>query len=488
MSGKTIILVSLHDLKNLYVMCYNPINIINPTKYISLKYRDSYVLQVPCGHCAECLQQKSNEWSYRLYHHALQTFKDGFVLFDTLTYDNAHLPHISDYLNVDKSVDFPCFSSRDIRLFIADLRQRCKRKFKSNFAYFITSEYGTSERHLHRPHYHALFFVRGKITPLQMSALIATTWHRGRTDGIPYQPANHVLNNSFTSLSAGAIRSLKYVCKYIQKSCSFQKQINYRLDKIMSNVVQRFENQGLDNWSESSHYWRVKEKIARKINQFHRQSTRLGESALETLDILDLMQTNKVTMPDNDSVVKQFSLPTYYKRKIFYELVEINGAKSWVLNDLGLQYREIQNKKRLHMLTDKLDALHHHVKVDYDSAKLADYLVNTRGRINGFKPSSIDERLASVSYYNYVTRFDADALPLRGLYFDYQGNSVQGYHKRNQLRSMSIKRFIDKYVLFEPKNEQALDAIFAYQQTISRGKQNLYKSKQRLSNLFHYLL
>ena len=207
-------------------MCYSPINIINPSKYVSLRYRDRYVMQVPCGKCAACRTAKSNEWTYRLYQHALDTFHNGFVLFDTLTYNKESLPHISDYVDISPAVDFPCFSSYDLRLFVADLRQRCKRQYKSNFSYFIASEYGTSENHLHRPHYHALFFVNGSIKPLEFSRLVAAAWHRGRTDGIPFRSPNHVLDNVFDSMSAGALRSLKYVCKYIQKDCTFQKNIN----------------------------------------------------------------------------------------------------------------------------------------------------------------------------------------------------------------------------------------------------------------------
>lgn len=348
-------------------MCYSPIDVINPSKYVSLHYRDRYVMQVPCGKCAQCLTAKSNEWSYRLYQHALETFKDGFVLFDTLTYDNEHLPHISDYISVSKEVDFPCFSSRDLRLFVADLRQRCKRKFKSNFSYFIASEYGTSEHHLHRPHYHALFFVRGKITPLEFSALVSTTWSRGRTDGYPYRSAYHVAENTFRSMSDGALRSLKYVCKYIQKSCTFQKTIDMRLRHIMADISDYFDNfLGLDTWSSSSHYWRVREAISRKINQFHRQSTFLGASVLGDIDLNSVFDTGSLFMPDDELVVKQIPLPTYFKRKLFYELVDIDGSKSWQPTELGQQYLEHRSRFQVLKLADRFKALASQLSLKFD--------------------------------------------------------------------------------------------------------------------------
>ena len=351
-------------------MCYSPINIINPSKYVSLRYRDRYVMQVPCGKCAACRTAKSNEWTYRLYQHALDTFHNGFVLFDTLTYNKESLPHISDYVDISPAVDFPCFSSYDLRLFVADLRQRCKRQYKSNFSYFIASEYGTSENHLHRPHYHALFFVNGSIKPLEFSRLVAAAWHRGRTDGIPFRSPNHVLDNVFDSMSAGALRSLKYVCKYIQKDCTFQKNIDARLDLIMYDISKRFVDMGLDDWPQSSHYWRIREMISRKINQFHRQSTFLGASALSDLDLIEIFNTGSVFMPDNKVVVRKIPLPTYYKRKLFYELVEVDGSLSWQPTELGYQYLEFRQKFQKEQMRLRFDAFKAQLHLNFDESKL----------------------------------------------------------------------------------------------------------------------
>lgn len=467
-------------------MCYHPIDIINPSKYISLSFRDRYVIQVPCGKCAACVTAKSSEWSFRLYYHALDTFRsNGFVLFDTLTYDNKHLPHISDYYSVSSDVDFPCFSSRDLRLFVADLRQRCKRKYNSNFSYFIASEYGTSERHLHRPHYHVLFFVTGKINPLDFSRLVSATWNRGRTDGVPFQSATHVLDNSFTELSAHAIRSLKYVSKYIQKSSKFQKEIDFRLNKIMESISNMFDNQGIEGWSQSSHYWRVRESISRKISQFHRQSTLLGASALGDIDLADLFKSGKLNMPDNEFVVKQIPLPTYYKRKLFYELVEIDGSKSWVPTQLGEQYILVRSSKQLIDLTDKFSALKHHVDVNFDSSKLADYCLNFRGRFKADKPSLFVEKMNSINLYNYVNRYDKEWFNTTGLSIRFLGNTTIGY-SRSRCQFLRVSDFIRKQVYFNSDYEKALDSIFSYCEKIDKGRQRLYEYKQHLGNLLHF--
>lgn len=467
-------------------MCYSPIDVINPSKYVSLKFRDRYVMQVPCGKCAQCLTAKSNEWSYRLFHHALDTFKEGFVLFDTLTYDNAHLPHISDYISVSTDVDFPCFSSRDLRLFVADLRQRCKRQFKSNFSYFIASEYGTDSKHLHRPHYHALFFVKGNVSPLDFSMLVAKTWGRGRTDGLPYKPSTHVLENTFRDMSAGALRSLKYVCKYIQKSSLFQKTIDMRLRHIMADISSTFVSQGLDDWPNSSHFWRVRDSIARKINQFHRQSTFLGASVLGDLDLNEVFNTGQLYMPDNEFVVKSIPLPTYFKRKLFYKLVEIDGAKSWQPTELGLQYLKFREKFQISKLADRFHAVATQFRLNVDVSKLADYVYNYRGRFRSFfPPSTLSERLSHLSFFNYVTRYDKEQFDSLGLSSRFMGNSSIGY-SRSKPAFLPLSSFISQHVYFNQEYETVLSTIFHHSNELGLVRQNAFSSKQRLQNLIHH--
>lgn len=466
-------------------MCYNPIDIINPSKYVNIRYKDRYVIQVPCGKCAACRQSNSNEWTYRLYHHALDTFKnDGFVLFDTLTYDNEHLPHISDYFNVDKSVDYPCFSSADLRKFIANLRQRCKRKFASNFSYFIASEYGTSERHLHRPHYHALFFVVGSISPLDFSTLVADTWSRGRTDGFPFQSAAHVADNTFRDMSVGTLRSLKYVCKYIQKNSYFEKNINARLDKIMESISNRFSNI-LDGWSSSSHYWRVRELISRKISQFHRQSTFLGASVLGDLDINEIIDKGTVSMPDNLSVIKSIPLPTYFKRKLFYDLVNVDGSNVWIPTELGMQYLKIRESDRIKQLELQFSAMSAQFKQVFPIDKLADYVVNVRGRFRGKVPSTFSQRYYGATHYNYSNRFDKEWFSKCGVTNRFVGNSSIGYSSCKPL-FQPLNSFIANNVVFNQDFDNILSRFFEFRKNVDKGKQRLYEYKQHLSNLVHH--
>ncbi|MBO7734943.1 MAG: hypothetical protein J6S67_20445 [Methanobrevibacter sp.] len=296
------------------------------------------------------------------------------------------------------------------------LRQRCLRKYNSNFTYFLTSEYGTSEYYnyrghmrkaTHRPHYHVLFFVVGNVKPLEFSKLVAETWSFGITDGKPYKSDLYVLDNVLNGDLAKSIRILKYISKYISKTSVFQKEIDKRLYLIMNEIAEKFE----DGWLESFNATLVKEKIKRNINQFHRQSTHFGESALALMDITEVMQKGKLNIVDNKKVVMSIPLPTYYKRKLFYKLVLVDDAPIWTPTELGYQYLKLRETQLFEDMRHRYEAAMLQAKVSYDSDKLVDYVNNYRGRIKATNPeSTLEQRLSHVHLFKYATRYDRDKL------------------------------------------------------------------------------
>lgn len=466
-------------------MCYNPITIVNPTKYVSLKYRDRFLLQVPCGHCAQCQKNKSNEWYFRSYYQMLDTFQqNGFVLFDTLTYAPKYLPMMSDYMHVEN--DFPCFNSAHLRNFVARLRQRCKRKYNSNFTYFISSEYGTSERHSHRPHYHALFFVTGDISPLQFSALVAELWYYGRTDGIPYKSNNYVLNNTFTRDNfSSSLRTCKYVSKYVQKSCTFQKEIDKRINTTMHYIASRMSD---DNWLESVNAARVRQLLKRRCNQFHRQSTQFGATALRDIDLNKLFKDGCLYMPDSQSVVMPIGLPTYYKRKLFYHTIKVDGNIMWHPTELGYQYLKFREKANFDNLVDRFSAVDAQFQLHFDSKNLADYVLNIRGRIKSDNPpSTIEERLQNIDFYNYVTQSDREHLGQVGLIRDFIGNSTIGYTRQSLGGHFKCTYFSSHFCFVDQEKEKQLDKIYQLVAYVDKSKQDAYELRQHLTNLYHWI-
>lgn len=93
---------------------------------------------VPCGKCIPCLQNKRNDWSFRL---GVEHRVSKSSMFVTLTYDEKHL-------RTDRSLN-----KRDLQLFFKRLRKIHEDGVR--IRYYAVGEYGS---HFGRPHYHVLLF------------------------------------------------------------------------------------------------------------------------------------------------------------------------------------------------------------------------------------------------------------------------------------------------------------------------------------------
>lgn len=130
-------------------MCLSPRKIYN--RSIWLNEDSSAVFQeVPCGHCPDCVDIKTQEYKLRSYYEWLEVKQNGgFAYFDTLTLNNVSFYNPSRNYRGVKT-----FNKKDITLFLHKLHQRCKDKY--SFRYFLSSEYGGIYK---RPHYHVIFFI-----------------------------------------------------------------------------------------------------------------------------------------------------------------------------------------------------------------------------------------------------------------------------------------------------------------------------------------
>lgn len=152
-------------------MCLSPI-----------RTKKGYV--VPCGKCVECLSQKRNDWSVRLYYE-MQKYSTP-PAFITLTYDDDHLPTMVDE---DTGELVPVVSKRDLQLFFKRLRKRVP-----GIRYFFCSEYGPTTN---RPHYHGIIFnLPQKYFSLylrcctdDLNKLISDCWKNGFTSSYMAKPA-----------------------------------------------------------------------------------------------------------------------------------------------------------------------------------------------------------------------------------------------------------------------------------------------------------
>lgn len=477
--GKTLILVSILRFN---IMCFSPITIVNPCKYVDVRRKDRFLLQVPCGKCAECQEAKSREWHFRTYYEFLRTFeysKDAFVYFDTLTYDDDHLPYMDEI--IPELPHLPCFRSSDVTKFFKRLRISLSREFnlyKDAFSYFLCSEYGSLKG---RPHYHLLLFFRYKIDPLKLSCLISEKWSFGRTDGVPYKSNFYVLQHNVVRNDhlGDVIACAKYVTKYVEKDCKLQSVIDQRIknaEMILSSDKYPYKKRG------SVAFRKMMTKLASEVNQFHLQSLHFGELALRDLDFNELERTGCVKMPSHQ-VVSLVILPSYYQRKIFYDKYKLDGNFGWQLNDFGKEFKS----KRLPYLRKQIISRLHSLSIlcnfNCDCEALADYLLNERGRFRGDAPESlISERLDTITHYVYSTQSDKESVGI-GVSFDFLGNSKLGYSPFSS-NIIKIKDFVSKYVYLNQEFENQLQLLYVAQSSVNDGKQSYYARVQELKSKF----
>lgn len=111
---------------------------------MSLKDCSSQYINVPCGHCPECIQKKQNDFVQRCQMESMDTYQ--YMV--TLTYDNKHLPKLVSSLGEV----FYYANYHHIQSTI----KRVRKYFERPFRFVATSERGGKR---HRPHWHLIIFV-----------------------------------------------------------------------------------------------------------------------------------------------------------------------------------------------------------------------------------------------------------------------------------------------------------------------------------------
>ena len=452
-------------------MCLSPIKIKNRSKYFNLHTFQKLSIDVPCGKCAECIAAKQNEYYFRTYYQCLDCWKQGgYVLFDTLTYDSEHLPHISDFIedfNIEEiraDLDFPCFNYEDIRYFIVRLRRALEYDgydVKNKLKYFVCSEYGTDPRYTHRPHYHILFFVLDKsLDPIHLSRVVNECWQKGITDGVDYNGEGYVTSKRVfwpsDELHARCVSN--YVGKYLTKDTSFQDEIDRRLEVLSRYVkfvqfsdvlkaVPREEFVDLFysylNFEDLEGKYNALEKIKliegnkqwlkelkRHVNQFHRQSQGYGLYGVKYLGKDWIYEHNCIRMPDADSVWKEIPVPGYFMNKLFKSKAvdSKTGDEYMAWTDEGLEFKYYHSEENRQSAIRKyrdffrLDNLVQYFE-PYECSLIqdkvlrcldgrtwkdfADYMLFWRGRIYKF---GLDETVDSfdIESYMYIDQHQAD--------------------------------------------------------------------------------
>lgn len=335
-------------------MCLCPITIKSPSKYVSISGGQLFNVEIPCGECAECRVAKQRDWEFRSYYQCRQTFdRKGYVYFDTLTYSNTCLPHISEFckeIEKGSEEDFSCFRPADFRHFLVNLRRQLDYYYRKSgfdtskdFHYFMSSEYGTSETGTHRPHHHILFFIDNDVvSPRDLSLLVSKCWKFGMTDGYQYKDKDHVDAHIYRSDNFDIPHLLnvcQYVSKYVVKDSVFQKVIDARISFIRDRYSNQFKQRKLVNILKSN------------IGQHHKQSQGYGLYGIYLNDINDIFDTGMMKMPDINNVWKYAPLSGYLKRKLFYKFEN----REWKPNELGEKYFSKRIDDSIELQAKKMD-------------------------------------------------------------------------------------------------------------------------------------
>lgn len=106
-------------------------------------------IEIPCGQCAGCREQRSREWANRLMCEAKYYDENWFI---TITYDDKNVP-VHEFVADDGTIlNSLSLQPEDLQKFWKRLR---KEIYPQKIRYFAAGEYGD---HTARPHYHAIVF------------------------------------------------------------------------------------------------------------------------------------------------------------------------------------------------------------------------------------------------------------------------------------------------------------------------------------------
>lgn len=319
---------------------------------------------MPCGKCPECLDVKQRGWRLRCFWQAKHTFAhDGFVFFETLTYNNRHLPK---YKGLDS------FSPAHVRNFFKRLRsvleaagyntgETINDKRVSYLSYLLTCEYGSSELGTHRPHYHIMFFntIKG-LNPRTFKKYINKCWKFGFTDSW-YNFDRHCWNQQTTE----CLKKIDYTCKYVGKNFDYQYEVCTKL--------------GLDENNLSADDKIVLKDYLMNAGPFLRASQGFGLFLMDHLTPDQVLRaTGVIDTPQFANLV--VNLCMYYKRKLYYDKVEKTTSDGVVhvcyqLNDKGFRMREFCFKDLTREITSRFRTIVYNMD-EHDRLYFMDRLCN----------------------------------------------------------------------------------------------------------------
>lgn len=120
---------------------------------------------VKCGHCIECLIERSQEWAFRLESESKSWNQGAFI---TLTYNDEE----AIWIDGPDGEMITTIEKREFQLFMKRLRKESKKYSNLPLRYFACGEYGET---FGRAHYHAIIFN----IPKEAKKCLDKIWKKG---------------------------------------------------------------------------------------------------------------------------------------------------------------------------------------------------------------------------------------------------------------------------------------------------------------------
>lgn len=437
------------------VTCLHPKEVVNPHN------GERYV--VPCRKCAACLKKRSEEWKTKL-NLELQNWKYG--IFFTLTYNDKYLPRIDvtafeiddpDYdeefinavLDSSKLVDVyegkvPCFSTRNIQLFIKRLRQKVYEHETSKecayLRFYIGSEYGPTT---YRPHHHGILFTNSEYLALNHSQLISDSWSHRIEGTYNYESLGYITSEHVNGDSP------QYCSQYVTFVSNLPRLLQHKLFRprayystapalgscqVKDDQIQKIFHEGLTQFSYQSPSTNeiVTVPLWRNIkNRLFPKCLRYGElDTLERTKLYGLSQDPELGFDCSCALARLYTL--WFKN-------ELHESTSYILRNFKIASPD--NIRRLDETAFRRAwLLSNHVLTmcNYFNVTL-DYYVS---RIELFYQNADKDGLTSqlndeVDYCNHVPKYPLDKLPflIDPLF----------YNNSRELRPWVYKKYLEQF-------------------------------------------
>lgn len=339
---------------SLTILCITPYQIPNPNYGVKFKAGDinslkdctSRYINIPCGHCDECIATKQMYLVQRIQAEAL----GNHIFFCTLTYNNESLP----YLDTSSGYRIRYAAYADLQLFFKRLR---REKPFGNFRYIAVTERGTQKA---RPHIHILFLIRkadpkDKNEPLHLERIMFDKcleyWARNvGTNRKPIYKPNCTYIRKFIG---GKLRT-NYDLHYVRpRQGSPQSAVAFYVMKYMlkGNSHERQLQQALKlNYSESEYYstWKLVRSRICMSKGFGLNPESFSRKGIQGIDpeIIKYIREGIERAKANEEAQfpyffntdngKTFPLAPYYKKKS--EFYKFDDAISFYYKNMDSQF------------------------------------------------------------------------------------------------------------------------------------------------------